>query len=336
MINNFLVSGIVYTISAASETWLINWLKIDYFIELPIFFGLLQNSGWPISLFIYILSNDRKSRNITSIMYRNYLILGILASFVSITKVSGLTTLPAVLYTIASNTEIVFETVMTKVILNRSISILQAIAVSLVCIGVIISVYNPVTKTWGDSVSKRDLIIGLILTISSRFASSLNSILADKFLKIDTKSYIGCLECAIVNSIIPFFLLPSILIFIPEYKTWNEDLIGFNKKGTVIVTLLCFAIAITKNADRLSKFFIISKSSTMYFAAIDANMKVITGIGSFFLFDEIYYWPQILGFMLIIIALVIMYYDRSLNSFHSQKYIQIPNEDDEKDFIAIK
>ena len=118
MMNYFLVSGIVYTISAASETWLINWLKINFFIELPIFLGILQNSGWPISLLIYMLSNDRKSRNITSIMYRNYLILGILASFVSITKVSGLTTLPAVLYTIASNTEIVFETVMTKVSLS--------------------------------------------------------------------------------------------------------------------------------------------------------------------------------------------------------------------------
>jgi len=131
------------------------------------------------------------------------------------------------------------------------------------------------------------LIIGLILTISSRFASSLNSILADKFLKIDTKSYIGCLECAIANSIIPFFLLPTILIFIPEYKTWNEELVGFNKKGTIIVTFLCFTILITKNADRLSKFFVISESSTMYYAAIDANMKVIAGIGSFIFYDEI-------------------------------------------------
>jgi drug/metabolite transporter (DMT)-like permease len=59
---------------------------------------------------------------------------------------------------------------------------------------------------------------------------------------------------------------------------------------------------------------------------------VIAGIGSFIFFDEIYYWPQILGFILIIIALVIMYYDRSIHSFHSQKYNQIPNEDDEKDF----
>ena len=131
------------------------------------------------------------------------------------------------------------------------------------------------------------MIIGLILTISSRFASSLNSILADKFLKIDTKSYIGCLECAIANSIIPFFLLPTILIFIPEYKTWNEELVGFNKKGTIIVTFLCFTILITKNADRLSKFFVISESSTMYYAAIDANMKVIAGIGSFIFYDEI-------------------------------------------------
>jgi len=164
----------------------------------------------------------------------------------------------------------------------------------------------------------------------------LNSILADKFLKIDSKSYIGSLECAIANSIIPFFLLPTILILIPEYKTWNEELIGFDKKGTMIVTFLCFAITITKSADRLSKFFVISKSSTMYFAAIDANMKVVQGIGSFFFFHEIYYWPQILSFVLIIIALVIMYYDRSLNSFHSQKYVRIPNEDDEKEFIAIK
>jgi len=341
MMNLFIII-IVYTIAASSESWLVNWLKLLYSIELPIFITLVLNASWPIQLLQYLIASqsylkeNNKRREITPIMARNYIILGLLGTFVSITKVIGLTNLPIVIYSIASNTEIVFETIMTVVILQRKVSYLQIISVVLVCTGVIISLYNPVTKTWGDNetVSNRELVIGLVLTISSRFASALNSILADKFLKIDSKSYMGCLECAVANSMIPSFILPTILIFIPEYSSWNE-LTGYAISGTCIITLICFALSITKYADRLSKFFIIASTSTIYFASIDANMKVVAGIGSFFFFNEVYYWPQILGFILIIIALMIMYYDRMLSTDQHQKYTPIPNDDNEKDISIL-
>ena len=340
--SNLFIIIIVYTIAASSESWLVNWLKLLYSIELPIFVTIILSSSWPIQLIQYLIANQNylkengEKRIITPIMARNYIILGLLASFVSITKVSGLTTLPVVIYSIASNTEIVFETIMTVIVLKRTVSYLQIISVILVCMGVIISVYNPVSKMWGDNetVTKRELIIGLILTISSRFASSLNSILADKFLKIDSRSYMGCLECAVANSMIPFFILPTILIFIPEYNSWNE--LRGTASGTCIITLILIALSITKYADRLSKFFILSSTSTMYFAAIDSNMKVVSGIGAFFFFGEIYYWPQILGFILIIVALIIMYYDRMITSDQHQKYTPIPNNDDNEKDIYMK
>jgi len=336
----FIITIIIYIIAAASETWLINFMKSLYGIQLPIFFSILNNSSWPIQLIYYnttTSTNNNNERKITLIMYRNYIIIGILASIVSITKLSGLTTLPPIIYAIASNTEIVFETILTKIFLNRNVSYLQLISVNLVIISIIISVYNPITNTWGDnddSISNQTLLIGLLMTITSRFASSLNSILADKYLKLDTKSWLGCLEITLANSLIPFILLPIILIFIPEYQYWNELTYYYNNnniKSTLIITLICILLSINKYADRISKYTIIGKRSTLFFAAIDANMKVVTGIGSFIFFNEEIYWPQILGFILIVIALIIMYLDRYITIKNEIKYQMLANDDNDYD-----
>jgi hypothetical protein len=73
-------------------------------------------------------------------------------------------------------------------------------------------------------------------------------------------------------------------------------------------------VTASKHADRLAKFSIVSMTSTMFFAAVDSNMKVVAGIGSFLFFRDDVYWPQILGFILIFIALIIMYIDKKQKS----------------------
>ena len=136
----------------------------------------------------------------------------------------------------------------------------------------------------------------------------------------------------------------------PEYHKWYT-LLNPTLFGTLIITLLCLGVTLSKHIDRLCKFTIVSETSTMFFAAVDANMKVIAGIGSFIFFDEVVYWPQVVGFGLIFGALVVMYEDKKMkmnNSSNSNSdgrsnsssgntnknvlYVPIlQNEDDEND-----
>jgi hypothetical protein len=45
-----------------------------------------------------------------------------------------------------------------------------------------------------------------------------------RFLGKDAKSKVGVSECAVANSVFPFFLVPIMLLVIPEYKRWKIEL----------------------------------------------------------------------------------------------------------------
>lgn len=237
---------------------------------------------------------------------KSYVILGSLSSFITLSRTIGLTTLPPTIYVICANTEIVFETIMTKVILQKDVNLSQLFAVALVIGGVSISLYNPVSKRYGhnENISQWNLIVGVLLSLASRFASSVNTISAEKFLGRDAKSYFGVLEVSIANSLVPSLILPFVLAFVPETKDWG-DLANFGSVDTTYIVVLCVGVALSKYADRLCKFSIVHAASTLFYAVVDANMKVVAGLGSFFFFNEKIYWPQLLGFSLIVCSMLV-------------------------------
>lgn len=317
-----LIFCLVYTIAAADEYWVLDWLRELYGIKLAVFAALLQNASWPVQIFYYLnarkqhLAETGSERQVTKSMYKSYIILGILSAFITLSRTVGITSLPASIYVICANTEIVFETIMTKVILRREVSYLQLASVVFVLAGVSISLYDPKKGRYGDGqgVSQTQLLTGVFMSLLSRLASSLNTILADRFLGKDAKSRMGVLECSLANSLIPCLVLPLVLLVIPEYQKWPDQLYHHPQNIRLFIGFLCLVVTASKHADRLAKFSIVSMTSTMFFAAVDSNMKVVAGIGSFLFFRDDVYWPQILGFILIFIALIIMYIDKKQKS----------------------
>jgi drug/metabolite transporter (DMT)-like permease len=186
--NGLLFLCLTYTVAAANEYWLLNWLSSIYDIKLPIFAALLQNASWPIQIIFYRIERKKhfietlKERVVTPAMFKSYCILGGLSAFITLTRTMGITSLPPTIYVIAANTEIVFETIMTKVILRKTVSYLQLLAVSLVLGGVAVSLYDPTTGQYGsnENVSQEALLVGMMVSLLSRLASSLNTILADR------------------------------------------------------------------------------------------------------------------------------------------------------------
>ena len=122
MLSPLILNCVLYTGAAAAEYWLFGWLAI-FGIKLPIFSALLQNASWSVQILFYNLERKKLStiapRIITNDMYRSYIILGLLSSFITLTRTIGLTSLPPTIYVICANTEIVFETFMTRIVLQR-------------------------------------------------------------------------------------------------------------------------------------------------------------------------------------------------------------------------
>jgi drug/metabolite transporter (DMT)-like permease len=177
-----------YTIAASNEYWSMNWMKSNFGIKLAVFFALLQNASWPAQIYFYFSERSHlpsgETRIITKAMYKSYFILGALAAFITLSRTMGIASLPPTTYAIVANTEIVFESFMTIFILKRPISKLQAAAVCCVLSGVMVSLIDPATGKFGDvgGVSHDELVSGIILSLASRFSSSLNTVLADRYL----------------------------------------------------------------------------------------------------------------------------------------------------------
>lgn len=299
----------MYILSAANEIWSINWIKEVFHVDLPIFSAMLLNSYWPLQGFLYYFERQKLSepRIITTEMYKGYFILGSLAGAVSLTRCYGIVDLPPTLYVITANTEIVWESFMTQFILGRRINIYQFTAVCMVISGVAIALYDPSNNTYGASsgATRSQVTTGVCLSLLSRFLSALNTILAERLLGKDRKSAIGVSECTFSNSIIPFFLLPLVFIFVPEYKQWGE-LTGHDAGMTTLLVFLCCGVGLSKLVDRMCKFSLVNKASTMYFAGVDAAMKMVAGFGAIFFFNQSSSYTQLIGFVLIVLSFIPM------------------------------
>lgn len=143
-------------------------------------------------------------------------------------------------------------------------------------------------------------------------ASSTTSIISLRLLGEDRKTYLGVLECSLGNALVPSVTLPLLLLAVPEYTLWPAqlDISSRSTSSTALITLLFCSLCLGKYIDRVSKFYILGKTSTLFFAVIDANMKILAGVGAFVLFGETIFWPKIVGFIFIALSLVLSVYEK--------------------------
>jgi drug/metabolite transporter (DMT)-like permease len=332
--------GLLYTVAAGSEYWLLNWLKIYFQIELPIFFALVQNASFPLQGLYYLYEKrnyaieNGHERVIDAQKYKSYCILGALNGIVTLSRTIGLTSLPPTLYAIIANTEIVFEGFLTRFYLGRKLRKYQILSIIFVICGVLVSLWDPVKGTFGKeddshNTNSKTLVTGILVSLLSRITSSINTILADRFLGRDRKTRIGVYECAFFNALIPFCVIPLAFIFDNETAHWSNQLNGRNTLNTFTVTAVVTMICLAKWGDRISKFSVVQKASTMLFAILDANMKFIAVVGTFIFFHEKIIGGEIIGFIFIVFSLIVSLYDKKIKLEEEER-----KETEARDFEA--
>lgn len=135
----------------------------------------------------------------------------------------------------------------------------------------------------------------------------------------DRKSVLGVAECSFFNSFIPCMTIPLIFIVVPEYKEWGILTKPRSGAQLSLLLFLCLGLAISKLIDRLCKFSIVNKASTMYFAGVNAAMMVVAGVGSIAFFrgsdNTSTNWAHVVSFVIIILAFIPM----RIGSFHEKE-----------------
>jgi len=309
-----LVFSFTYALAAGSETWLVKWLQASG-VSLIVFFVLLQNASWPLLLYLYGRARrevaDERSLGLSR-RWRVLILLGVLSSYVSLSKMIALTSLSPIIYLVCSNTEIVWETLLTRFFLKKDISLLQLLAISLVVVAVPLSVYDDDDddgSSSSDDQTGLTQVLAVAFSLSSRLASSLGVILSEQILGSEAKTKIGVLECALATTVVPFFLAPFALFFVDEVTQWSE-LAPASSTERIIIAILCFSLVSTKIVDRLSKFSVVQASSTLFFAGTDAASKLLAGIGCYVFFRDQLSLFEIVAYALISIAVALLYVDK--------------------------
>jgi drug/metabolite transporter (DMT)-like permease len=195
------------------------------------------------------------------------------------------------MYVVCANTEIVFCAFLSWTVLGQHVNRYQISAIALVIGSVIFAALHPTTWKFdangGNSNSTpQQFITGIVLTVSSRFLSACNSIVAQKMLGANKKSPWGVHELCIAQALAPSIVLPFTLLISHENRWWSNLGTNYPNPGTTALVFILVALSLTKLVDRTCKMSIIAAKSTIYFEGIDAVMKSVAGIGAYL------FWPN--------------------------------------------
>jgi drug/metabolite transporter (DMT)-like permease len=253
---------------------------------------MVINAYWPLQLVIYYYVRQHQPAPIRDeFPWTAYTLIGISAGAVTFMRSFGIVYLSGILYVVCANTEIVFVALLSYFVLGQNVNLYQITAIILVIGSVIFATLDPTTWTFdtgGNANSTpKEFVIGVVLTVFSRFLSACNSVVAQKMLGKNKKSPWGVHELCIAQALAPTVILPFTLLISQENKKWGELTSNPNTPGLTALGFIFFALAITKLVDRTCKMSIIGAKSTIFFEGVDAGMKAIAGVGAYL------FWPRL-------------------------------------------
>jgi hypothetical protein len=68
-------------------------------------------------------------------------------------------------------------------------------------------------------------------------------------------------------------------------------------------------VTLSKFADRFCKYAIVNNATTMFYAIVDSNMRVVAGIGSLLIFEKTFFISEIVGFIFVALSLFVSLID---------------------------
>jgi|EP01046_Picozoa_sp_COSAG06_P039259 drug/metabolite transporter (DMT)-like permease len=289
----------VYCCASASEVLFVKGLNAKG-VVFPVLTSALLNGYWPLQLVMYcaLARSTANYRRLTWAIVRGYLIVGVVATGVSLLRCYGLNGLPGSTYVVLSCSDIVFNTVLSRFVLKSRFTLYHYSAVIITVAGILMLGISEGSsgarggcaagvsscRTAPSSIASgseaagaaenADRSFGTSIAVGAALASALlsaiNSVLSEFLLSKDKANpLIAVSEVSFFNSAVPSLLLPIAMTWTGELDLYEAKLTALELVPGAVVTVGCLALGLclSKMLDRLCKFYIISLSGAFFFAS---------------------------------------------------------------------
>ena len=320
---------VMYCFASASEVLLVKGLN-HYDVEMAVLTAMLLNGYWPVQLVMYAaLRNKHPTRPLTFRVVKGHIIIGAVAALVSLLRCIGLVGMPGSVYVVISCSDVIFNTMLSKLFLKKKFVSLHYVAVALTMLAIAMLGRHSVASN--TEPPEPIPFWPVCSALGSALLSAVNSVLSEFVMAKDASMHplVSVAEVSFFNSFVPFALLPIAMLLLDEQKLYADKWQMISASAvTVAVLTIALGLAISKMIDRLCKFYIIALSGAFFFALLDTFRRMATGLLAVWLFKEAFTFEKLLA--LFLTALGIFSY--SVGS-HMQKKAKMALEDKEASLL---
>ena len=320
----------LYCLASASEVLLVKGLN-QQTVEFPVLTSALLNGYWPLQLAMYFLLLCRADdpRYLTWPILRGYLVVGFIATGVSLLRCYGLNGLPGSTYVVISCSDIIFNTLLSRLLLKKKFSVYHYAAVGITVFGILLlalSADSPHPAAAAAASAPREALpapppavgrgAAIAAALASALLSAINSVLGEFLLSKDKANpLLAVSEVSFFNAFVPSLCLPfamfqtgEVWLYHDKYSELaaHDDWAGGAANGSDVVGIvawLALGLALSKMIDRICKFYIISLSGAFFFAILDTFRRMATGLIAVYAFGEAFDISKLLALALTCVAI---------------------------------
>jgi hypothetical protein len=267
-------------------------------LQLPTYIALLSNQAWLFLIPVYWM--QRKERQALKEQYwLQYVCLGCLTFTITIPRNISLNSLPGSVFSLLISTSILFNIVLSKLIL-RKVFTYWHIAAAVFCLASACSIgfINLFTTQEGNTVG---FTTGLVAAF---FVAVMN--VTQEYIQPTWDNYnVRVVEMTIVSSLVASVFTVVYGTFNKEITEWSPSIMAATQTydGLILVTSISCILPILKLLVRNTKYATIKNSSAFFFEFAQSSGSLLGSIANILVFNE----PWSIGYIIAMILMTISF-----------------------------
>ena len=219
--------------------------------------------------------------------------------------------LPGSVYVVLANSDLIFNTILSRLVLKKQFTHFHYLAVVIAIVGVCLMAVSDLQNAHacgGNVCGDNYYLTGTLMALGSALASAINSVVADKVLTKD-KSMVGVAEISLFNSMMPSAILWVPMLLTSEQEGYDDTVADVRAHNNMVpFVLCCVGLGISKMIDRASKFTMVSMRGAFFYAIVDSFRKVFTAMCAIWVLGEPAEWNTYVALALTNVAMGVYAY----------------------------
>ena len=295
--------GVLYAISSAGETMAIKSLNYNVSLVLPAYTALLSNQLWLLMLPVYWMQRKER-RSLKGTYWSHYLTMGCLTFTITLLRNISVNVMPGSVFSILISTSILFNIVLSKVVLNKVFTYWH-IGAAAFCLAAAFSIGFASLFTNQEGLVGVDYKLGISTAIAAAFFIAVISI-CQEYIQPTWDNYnVRIVEMTLVSSLIASALTVIYGAFTKEVTVWDQAITAAtaSRDGLALVVCVSCALPVLKLLVRNTKYATIKNSSAFFFEFAQAAGSLVGSVANVLVFQE----PWGAGYIVAIVLMAISF-----------------------------